>query len=92
MGPVSYDLHGRKAVISLTVNAELFAQAEREGIDMSHIAEEALAKELARREAEALEVEIRRDLAAYNSYVEKHGSFAEMARGYRADGEPDDSV
>jgi hypothetical protein len=41
---------------------------------------------LARRKAEQLKAEIRQDLEAVNSYMAKHGSFAEMVRRHHRRG------
>lgn len=75
-----YDRKAPKRTVSLTINSDLYAQAKGLGIKASRVAEEALAYEVARRKAEALEAEIRRDLEACNAYAERHGSFAEMVR------------
>jgi len=75
-----YDVKATKQTVSLTINSELYAQAKKLGINASQVAEEALAQEVARRKAEQLKAEIRQDLEAVNSYMAKHGSFAEMVR------------
>lgn len=51
-----------------------------EGINASRIAEEALAQELDRRRRTEVEAEVREGLAAINTYIEKHGSFADHVR------------
>ena len=85
MGTTIYDMKAPKQTVSLTVNSDLYARAKKLGINASQIAEEALTQALARKLAEQIRAEIREDLAAYNSYVEAHGSPAEMARAhYRA--------
>lgn len=76
----SYDLKSAKRTVSLTVNSDLYAQVKRLGINASQIAEEALGHEVARRRAERLREEVRRDLEALDTYEAKHGSFAEMVR------------
>lgn len=75
-----YDVKAAKQTVSLTINSNLYAQAKKLGINASQVAEEALAQQVARRKAEQLEAEIRQDLEAVNSYMAKHGSFAEMVR------------
>lgn len=75
-----YDIKAAKQTVSLTINSDLYAQAKKLGINASQVAEEALAQEVARRKAEQLKAEIRQDLEAVNSYMTKHGSFAEMVR------------
>ncbi|HEU4619028.1 MAG TPA: type II toxin-antitoxin system CcdA family antitoxin [Gammaproteobacteria bacterium] len=81
---------GQKRTVSLTIDSELYRQAKELNVNASKVAEEALANEVARRRAEALAAEIRLDLAAANDYVEKHGSFADLAREHFAS--DDDSV
>ena len=75
-----YDVKAAKQTVSLTINSALYAEAKKLGINASQVAEEALAQQVARRKAEQLEAEIRQDLEAVNSYMAKHGSFAEMVR------------
>jgi post-segregation antitoxin (ccd killing protein) len=69
-----------KQTVSLTLNSELFAQAKGFGINVSQVAEDALAREVAVRKAELLKSEIRQDLEACGAYATEHGSFAEMVR------------
>lgn len=75
-----YNVNTSKQTVSLTINADLLAQAKRLGINTSQVAEQALAQEVARVRAEQLRIEIKQDLEAANAYAEKHGSFAEMVR------------
>jgi post-segregation antitoxin (ccd killing protein) len=80
MRPPRYDIKAAKQTVSLTINSDLYAQAKRFEINASQVAEEALANEVARRNAERLREEVRRDLKALDAYEAKHGSFAQMAR------------
>ena len=75
-----YDAGARKRTVSLTLNADLYAKARAAGINLSKIAEEALAHALAQHLAEQVRADIRQDLCALNAFVEAHGSFAEMVR------------
>jgi antitoxin CcdA len=79
-----YDADARKRTVSVTLNADLYEKAKGAGINLSRVAEEALAQALARRLAEQLRADIRRDLGALDSFVEAHGSFAEMVREHYA--------
>lgn len=79
-----YDAGARKRTVSLTLNADLYARAKASGINLSKVAEEALAQALAQRLAEQAKVDIDRDLQALNAFVEAHGSFAEMVREHYA--------
>ena len=57
---------------------------------MSQVAEAALAEALAANVSEKIRAEIGQDFAAYNAYVDRHGSPAEMLRDHLAD--RDDAV
>lgn len=75
-----------RQTVSLTINSDLFARVKALGINASRIAEQALADELRRRQAEQLRAEVRADVTAFESFVDKHGSFAEAVREhYRQD-------
>jgi antitoxin CcdA len=80
-----FDPLARKRTVSLTLNSDLYAKAKAQGINASQVAEAALATALAARLTEKVKAEIAQDLAAYNAYIEKHGSPAEVLRDYLAD-------
>jgi antitoxin CcdA len=81
-----YDVDARRRTVSLTLNADLCAKAKAAGINLSRVAEEALANALAARVAERMQAEIRRDLDAHDAFVREHGSFASMVgEHYAAD-------
>jgi antitoxin CcdA len=79
-----YDAGAGKRTVSLTLNADLYAKAKDAGINLSKVAEEALAQALAQCLAERIRAEIRRNLDALNAFVEEHGSFPEMVRQHDA--------
>lgn len=81
----TYDHSARKRTVSLTLNSDLCAKAKVLGINMSEVAEAALAEALDLRLKKTIQAEIEQDLAAYNAYVDKHGSPAEMLRDHLAD-------
>jgi post-segregation antitoxin (ccd killing protein) len=83
-----FDPKDAKQTVSITLNSDLYAKAKSMGINTSKVAEEALAAEYARRRSEVLLAELRQDLAAAESYAEKHGSFAQLVREHyeRGDG------
>lgn len=91
MRPSAYDVKAAKQTVSVTLNSDLYAQARRLGINTSQIAEEALAHEVARRNAERLREEVRKDLEALDAYEAEHGSFAEMVRQHYQSGSDDAS-
>jgi post-segregation antitoxin (ccd killing protein) len=79
-----YNVGARKRTVSLTLNADLYAKAKGAKINLSKVAEEALAQALAQRLAEQVRADIRQDLCALNTFVEAHGSFPEMVREHYA--------
>lgn len=91
MRPAPYDVKAAKQTVSLTINSDLYTQARRLGINTSQVAEEALAQEVARRKAERLKEEVRKDLKALDAYEAEHGSFAEMVRQHYEPGGDDAS-
>lgn len=80
-----FDPAAKKRTVSLTLNGDLYAKVKAHGINASQVAEGALAQALSACVAEKVKAEIEQDLAAYNAYVEKHGSPAEMLRDYLAE-------
>ena len=68
--------------VSLTINSDLIARIKSLGVNASRAVETALAAELKRHRREAVAAEVTADLAASNSYVAKHGSFADLARDH----------
>jgi post-segregation antitoxin (ccd killing protein) len=87
-----YDAGARKRTVSLTLNSDLYAKAKGAGINLSKVAEEALAQALARHLAERARADICQDLGALKAFVESHGSFAEMVREHYATVDSDASV
>ena len=93
MRNLPYDPGARKRTVSLTLNADLYAKAKSAGINLSKVAEQALAHALAKRLAEQNnEADIRQDLDALNAFVEVHGSFGEMVREHYATADNDAPV
>ncbi len=88
--PQPSDTAGKKKTASLTVNQDLCRRARDEGIDVSQIAEQAIRQALDAHLSAKIRAEVEQDLAAYDAFVEKHGSPAQMLRDYLA--ERDDAV
>jgi len=80
-----YDPAAKKRTVSLTLNSDLYAKAKALGINMSQVAEAALAQALVAGLMEQARADIEKDMATYNAYIEKHGSPAEMLRDYLAE-------
>jgi post-segregation antitoxin (ccd killing protein) len=79
-----YNSDARKRTVSITLNADLYARAKDAGLNLSSVAEAALAAALAQRLAEQVRADVHRDLGAHNAFVEANGSFAEMVREHYA--------
>ncbi|HWW30918.1 MAG TPA: type II toxin-antitoxin system CcdA family antitoxin [Steroidobacteraceae bacterium] len=75
-----YDPKASKQTVSVTLNSDLYRNAKSLGINVSKVAEQAIADEYAARRKEALLAELRKDLAAVENYEEQHGSFPELVR------------
>lgn len=79
---------GRKRTVSLTLTAELVERAKAQKLNLSALAEEALAKAVAEREREELRAEIAAGIAFCDAYEAEHGSFAEMVQEYNESLDP----
>ena len=77
-----YDSKAPKQTVSLTVNSDLYSRAKRVGLNISQVAEQAVADAYAKKCAETIASEIREDLMAVAEYAALHGDFAELARGH----------
>ena len=77
-----FDQNAKKRTVSLTLNSDLYAKAKSMGINISKVAEEALAHEYSVGLREALRAEIRDELAALERYEAEHGSFPEFVRAH----------
>lgn len=83
----SYDPSAPKQTVSLTLNSDLYGKAKSVGLNASRVAEQALAQAYAVKTEELLKAEIAQELAALDAFVDRHHSFAEMARAYREAGD-----
>lgn len=79
-----FDPPAKRKTVRLNLNSDLYARAKTHGVDVSQVAETALAEALAARSAGEMRADIEKDLAAYNAYTDKHGYPAEMLRDYLA--------
>jgi antitoxin CcdA len=85
MREADYDAKSPKQTVSVTLNSDLYAKAKGLAINVSRVAEEAIAQEYRSRRAEELRAELQRELVAIEKYEEEHGSFEEMVRAYYGD-------
>jgi post-segregation antitoxin (ccd killing protein) len=72
----------RKHTVSRTPTGDLYAESQSS--NASQVAEPALAEASTARISDKFRAEISQDLAAYNAYVDRHGSPTEMLREHLA--------
>ncbi len=82
MRDAPYEFKAPKQTVSVTVNSDLYSKAKGLGINVSQVAEQAVAEAYSRKRAEMLAAEIQTDLAAASAYTEKHGAFADFVRAH----------
>ena len=87
-----YDARARKKTVSVTINADLWDKARAAGLNLSEIAETAIAAAFVAMERARIQAEIEQELEVYNEFVAEHGSFAEMMREREAARERDEAV
>ena len=77
-----------KQTVSITLNSDLYAKAKSMGINISKVAEEALAHEYSAGLRERIRAEIRDEFTTLAKYEAEHGSFPELVRAHyeREDG------
>jgi antitoxin CcdA len=76
----AYAVGAPRQTVSLTINSDLFAKAKAVGINVSRVAEEALAQALERQRRADIESEMRAAIAAVEAFDNRHGSFADEMR------------
>ena len=81
MRPRIYDDKAPQVPVTVNVNADLHAKLIAAGLDVDATVERALTAAW----REQIQIEINRDLEAYNRFVAEHGSFSEMLREHYAE-------
>jgi post-segregation antitoxin (ccd killing protein) len=85
----AFDSSAPKRTVSLTLNSDLYANAKNAGINISKVAEDALAVAYVDQRRAKLAAEIQADINAAENYAESHGAFADFVREHY---ERDDSA
>jgi post-segregation antitoxin (ccd killing protein) len=80
--PESYDVSAQKRPAHLSVNSDLLEKAERMGIDLSQVLEEALAERLCSEPRQHWIDENRDGIEAYNRRIETRGSYGDQRRRF----------
>jgi antitoxin CcdA len=73
-----YDVQAVKRPVNLNVNSDVLAKARAEGLNLSAIAEAAIAAELARRARERWDAEVAEACAAHGRYLDEYGSLTDL--------------
>jgi len=71
-----------KRATNVSVRADLLEAARAEGVNLSAALERALMQELAERKRAQWRTDNRSAIAAYNKYVEEHGTFSDGLRSF----------
>lgn len=79
---VPYHAEGSKRPVNLSLNAALLKQGKELGINVSSVAEEALAYAVSAKLAEQWQAENRGAMEAYNQRVEAQGVFSDGLRSF----------
>ncbi len=66
--------------VNLTLNADLVARARAEGLNLSALAEEAVAAAMARRQQEKLQADILQACHVHDQYLAEYGSLSDAVR------------
>lgn len=75
-----YDIGAAKRPVNLTLNGDLVTRARAGGLNLSALAEEAVAAALARRAREKLDAEIAQACRVHERYLAEYGSLGEAVR------------
>jgi antitoxin CcdA len=80
MGMALYDPTAAKRPVNVTLNSDLVARARAEGLNLSALAEEAVAAALARIARERFEAEIAQACRVHERYLSEYGSLGDAVR------------
>jgi antitoxin CcdA len=75
-----YDREASKRPVNVTLNSDLVARARAEGLNMSALAEEAVAAALGRIARKKFEAEIAQACCVHEQYLAEYGSLGDAIR------------
>ncbi|HEY8290619.1 MAG TPA: type II toxin-antitoxin system CcdA family antitoxin [Acetobacteraceae bacterium] len=88
-----YDHNARRKTVSVTLNADLVARSAAHGINISRVAEAALAAAFEEAEKAKIREELREEARLTSEFVAKHGyPFPEAMAMFMPDEEGDDAA
>ena len=76
----AYDTDAAKRPVNVTLNSDLVARARAEGLNLSALAEEAVAAALARIAKARFEAEIAQACLVHEQYLAEYGSLGDAVR------------
>lgn len=79
-----FDESAARRTVSLALNSDLYARAKEAGINVSRVAEQALAGAYAEKAREALRAQMAEDIRALDAFAEKYGSFTDEMEAWEA--------
>jgi antitoxin CcdA len=83
-----YDIQAAKRPVNVTLNSDLVARARAEGLNLSALAEEAVAAALARIAKARFEAEIAQACRVHEQYLAEYGSLGDKVRASADASEP----
>ena len=78
-----YDTQAVKRPVNLTMNGDLVEKARAKGLNLSALAEKAVAAELIRSARAQWDAEIAEACAAHERYLEEYGSASDLIRAHQ---------
>jgi antitoxin CcdA len=79
-----YDTEAPKRTVNLTMNGDLVEKARAKGLNLSALAEKAVAAELLRSARTQWDAEIAEACAAHERYLAEYGSASDLLRAHLA--------
>jgi antitoxin CcdA len=75
-----YDHSAPKRPVNLSINSDLAKRARSAGVNLSAVAEDAIGRAFAAREAERFAAEIAAGVAHHEAYLAEYGSLSDAVR------------
>ncbi len=75
-----YQTSAARRPVNLSLNSDLVAKARAEGLNLSALAEQAVASALARKARERLEADMSKGCEAHERYLNEYGTLADAIR------------
>jgi antitoxin CcdA len=80
-----YNTTAVKRPVNLTLNSDLVARARQEGLNLSAVAEDAIAAEMTRRHRAKWDLAVKQGCKAHDEYLAEFGSLGDIVRANAED-------